>query len=429
MDIQSLYNIFQQFPVICTDTRNIAPNSIFVALKGANFNGNAFATNALQQGAAYAIIDEAKYATDDRLILVEDALKTLQDLAHHHRQQFQIPFIGITGTNGKTTTKELIHAVLSSTFKTVATKGNLNNHIGVPLTILSIPKDTEMAIIEMGANHQYEIEGYCKVANPNFAIINNVGKAHLEGFGSLEGVKKAKGELYDYIRENNGTLFINNDLEYLIEMSTGIDSRISYGTNAPVDILGKVINEGTFLKFAILNHLNETIIATQLVGHYNFPNALAAVAVGLHFGIDIDTISVALENYTPSNSRSQLIKSESNEIILDAYNANPTSMKMAIENMIDIKSTKQKYLLLGAMKELGTTSIEEHQMLIDKLVAAKLKNVILVGTEFSSLQNPFPSFENITLAIEFIKSNPIIEAIILVKGSNSIHMDKIVPYL
>ena len=363
MEIATLYKIFLQYPSIQTDTRKLKQGDLFFALKGDNFNGNLFAKQALQLGAAYAIIDEVVDFEDERLIATTDVLKTLQELAKYHRQQFTIPFLAITGSNGKTTTKELVNEVLATTCKTYTTKGNLNNHIGIPLTILYVKKDAEIAVIEMGANHQKEIEGYCTYTLPTHGIITNCGKAHLEGFGGVEGVKKGKGELFDYLRKNNGTAFIMNDYDYLVEMSKGILDVKTYGTKDAA-IVGVADSDKHLLEVNMVKGTAIQQIHTNLVGTYNLPNVLVAVAVGKYFNVPEAKIKMALENYVPSNSRSQLIEKDSNKIILDAYNANPTSMKAAIENIATMQNNN-KILLLGGMMELGMESLEEHTAIIN----------------------------------------------------------------
>src|SRR5258706_1831962 len=374
MQIESLYDIYKKYPSVQTDTRKLQQGDIFFALKGGNFNGNSFAKRAIDGGAACAVIDEKEFEIPGKTILVDDVLLALQQLAKYHREKFknlpggrQVPFMAITGSNGKTTTKELIHAVLSTSFKTYTTEGNLNNHIGIPLTILKIREDADMAVIEMGANHIGEIAGYCKYAQPTHGIITNCGKAHLEGFGSIEGVKKAKGELFDHLRTlTHGYAFVMWDYDYLREMSKGISGIIKYGTNNDAHIIGKVKQSDPYLEVEILQGLENGAIKTQLVGDYNLPNVLAAITVGKTFKVAEEKIKSAIENYSPSNSRSQLIEQGSNKIILDAYNANPSSMKLAIENFAAFKE-ENKILILGGMAELGTESIQEHQMIIDLL--------------------------------------------------------------
>ncbi|MBL7761894.1 MAG: UDP-N-acetylmuramoyl-tripeptide--D-alanyl-D-alanine ligase [Chitinophagaceae bacterium] len=421
MSISSLYKIYQQHPSVQTDTRKLKPGDIFFALKGGNFNGNAFAKQALDAGAAFAVIDEKEFEIPGKTFLVDDVLSALQQLAKHHREQFNIPFIAITGSNGKTTTKELIHVVLSSSFKTSTTEGNLNNHIGIPLTILKIKPDAEIAVIEMGANHQKEIEGYCKYTLPTHGLITNAGKAHLEGFGGPEGVKKGKGELFDYLRANNGTAFIMNDYDYLQEMSKGINSVITYGTK-DAGTTGNVSQSEPFLHVKIEGFNND--IKTNMVGDYNLPNVLAAVAIGRYFKIQEEKIKSSIENYAPSNSRSQLIEKGSNKIILDAYNANPSSMKLAIENLAKLNASK-KVLLLGAMAELGEESLQEHDAIVDLIKKYKWENAVLVGGDFLKLEHPFISFTNSTEAKEWLQQQHFENTYILIKGSRSMQMEKV----
>lgn len=423
MHIEELYRLFLQHPSIQTDTRKLKNDDLFFALKGDNFNGNQFALQALEKGAAYAIVDEEITNGNDRIILVEDVLSTLQQLAKYHRQQFNIPFLAITGSNGKTTTKELVHAVLSSHFKTYTTEGNLNNHIGIPLTLLKVKRDAEIAVIEMGANHQKEIEGYCKYALPTHGLINNVGKAHLEGFGGIEGVKKGKGELYDFIRETNGTIFINTDFDYLTEMSQGIEKKISYGTHDEATA-GKLISSEPFLIVDITSNAEIGEINTHLVGDYNLPNVLAAVCVGLYFGVPAGKIRSAIENYIPSNSRSQLINVGTNKIILDAYNANPSSMQLAIENFAKLPAEK-KVLMLGAMAELGETSVAEHQLIVDLIKKFSWHKVVLVGGDFNKIAHPFENFNSSSEARDWFINQHLTNTHLLIKGSRSMKMEEI----
>ncbi len=424
MHITELYQRYLAHPHIQTDTRKLASGDLFFALKGPNFNGNQFVQQALAAGAAYAIVDEETGIDDKRIIKVDDVLKTLQDLALHHRLQFRhIPFIAITGSNGKTTTKELVHEVLSATCKTYTTEGNLNNHIGIPLTILKIKNDAEIAVIEMGANHQKEIEGYCKYALPTHGIITNCGKAHLEGFGGIEGVRKAKGELYDHLRTHNGTAFVMWDYDYLREMSKGIAVIKTYGTK-DAEITGSVKNSKEFLEINITNGAAIDSIKTQLVGEYNLPNVLAAIAVGKYFSVPDEKIKAALEQYFPSNSRSQLIEKDGNKIILDAYNANPSSMKAAIENFAKMEG-QNKILLLGGMMELGDGSLAEHQAIIDLIGKYHWKDVVLAGGDYYKLQHPFINFENSVQARDWYQQQHFTNANILIKGSRSMKMEKV----
>lgn len=420
MTIDQLYEIYKQYPSVQTDTRKLKPGDIFFALKGPNFNGNAFAKQALEAGAAYAVVDEDVDANNDRIIKVDDGLTALQELALYHRNQFNIPVIGITGSNGKTTTKELVHAVLSSAYRTYTTQGNLNNHIGVPLTLLSIRSDAEMAVIEMGANHLKEIESYCRIARPTHGIITNCGKAHLEGFGSLEGVRKGKGELYDFLRANKGTAFVMWDYDYLQEMSKGISTIIRYGTVAETDITGHLVQSEPYLSVSVSN----MILKTQLVGNYNLPNILAAVAAGKHFSVSDEKIKRAIEEYSPSNSRSQLIKQHGNNIILDAYNANPTSMRAAIENFAALQA-KNKVLMLGGMAELGTESLDEHRAIVDLIKKYNWKDVVLVGGDFLKFDHPFTKMNSSAEAAAWYKEKHFNDTYFLIKGSRSMQMEKV----
>lgn len=424
MNIEQLYSIYEQHRSVQTDTRKLKANDIFFALKGGNFNGNEFAAKALEMGAAFAVVDEAAYFTvPEKMMLVADALEALQQLALRHRQQLNIPVLAITGTNGKTTTKELVNAALSAGLKTYATVGNLNNHIGVPLTILSIQPDVEIAVIEMGANHQLEIAGYCKVALPTHGMITNIGKAHLEGFGSEEGVKKAKGELYDFLRANNGTVFVCNDYGYLIEMATGIPHIITYGSSE-ADYVGEAIADSAFLAVQVRGNSQVGFIQTQLTGAYNFPNVMAAVAVATHFGVPEKDIAPAIAHYTPSNNRSQVIQQGSNTIIMDAYNANPSSMRAAIENFAGIQADK-KVLMLGAMAELGADSVKEHADLITLLERTHWDAVVLVGGDFKKVNHPYIFLENATEAGKWLQQQQLQHAYILIKGSRSTGMEKV----
>ncbi len=422
MQIPDLYDIFLQHPSIQTDTRKLKEGDIFFALKGPNFNGNLFAKQALDAGAAYVVADEPAGFSDKRVIQTGDVLYTLQELAKYHREQFDIPFIAITGSNGKTTTKELLHEVLNSTYITYTTKGNLNNHIGIPLTLLSVGMDAEMAVIEMGANHRHEIEGYCKYALPTHGIITNCGKAHLEGFGGIEGVRKAKGELYDFLREHGGTVFLMKDYDYLLEMSKGIKHVQTYGT-ADADVEGIAIYNKEMLEVQLLKGAGIDTIKTNLVGAYNLPNVLVAVAVGKYFKVPDEKIKAALENYTPSNSRSQLIVKNGNKIILDAYNANPTSMKAAIENISKING--DKVLLLGGMMEMGAESIKEHEELVKLIAGYNWKAVALVGGDFNKIEHPYNYFTTSSEAGQWLKEQHFTDTTILVKGSRSMQMEKV----
>ncbi|MCA6482443.1 MAG: UDP-N-acetylmuramoyl-tripeptide--D-alanyl-D-alanine ligase [Chitinophagaceae bacterium] len=422
MDIVGLYELFLAHPMVTTDTRKLVPGSIYVALKGENFNGNRFALQALEQGAAYAIVDEPIDGHHERIIQVEDALQTLQELAGYHRRQFAIPFIAITGSNGKTTTKELVSAVLASHFNTYTTQGNLNNHIGIPLTLLRVGKDAEMAVIEMGANHQQEIAGYCKYVQPTHGIITNCGKAHLEGFGGIEGVRKGKGELFDFLSGHDGTAFAFADYDYLQSMSLAVPHVIWYGTDTGL-IQGKEISSSPFLTIQTKGAV-EMKLSTQLVGSYNLPNVLCAVTVGHFFGVPPEKIQQAIENYTPTNSRSQWMNWHGNQVILDAYNANPSSMKLAIENF-SRQPGERKILLLGAMKELGEESLAEHRALVTLIQSLQLKEVVLVGGDFGEIEHPFLYCNDADSAGKWLREQQLRGALLLVKGSRSLQMEKV----
>jgi UDP-N-acetylmuramoyl-tripeptide--D-alanyl-D-alanine ligase len=430
--IKDLYEIYLSHPEIQTDTRKIKPGQLFFALKGDQFNGNAFAAKALELGASYCIVDEEIGIQDSRIILVDDVLTALQQLAKMHREQFDIPFIAITGSNGKTTTKELIHAVLSTTYKTYTTEGNLNNHIGIPLTILKIKSDAEIAVIEMGANHQKEIESYCTYAKPTHGLITNCGKAHLEGFGGVLGVRKGKGELFDYIRENNGTVFVCSDYDYLMDMSMGINNRIFYGTDGANETIqnrisaSSTIDSESKLKLSFRTDDNDSgMMYTALVGDYNLPNVLAACCIGLHFGIEKNKMKFAIESYVPTNSRSQLIEKGDNKIILDAYNANPSSMKLAIENFVKMQAD-QKILMLGGMMELGDESESEHKKIVDLIDAFQWEHVVLVGKQFEMYRNRYLYFEDSDQAANWFKSMNFRRVSVLLKGSRSMKMEKVI---
>ena len=423
MQIEELYQLFLANPSIETDTRKIKQGDLFFALKGPNFNGNIFAKQALNLGAAYAIVDELVDITNDKIIKVDDVLKTLQLLAKHHRQQFKIPFIAITGSNGKTTTKELIREVLTTTYTTYTTEGNLNNHIGIPITILKVKADAEIAVIEMGANHQKEIENYCSYTLPTHGLITNCGKAHLEGFGGVEGVRKGKGELFDYLKAHDGTAFIMADYLYLKEMSSGIKDIHTYGTREAA-ICGHIKSSSTFLSVAITKGSDIDIINTKLIGEYNLPNVLAAIALGKYFNVSDEKIKIAIEAYSPSNSRSQLIVKDGNTFILDAYNANPTSMKAAIENFAKMEGYK-KVLLLGGMMELGNESLIEHHSIINVINNYSWESVVLVGGDYSKIKHNYINVETSLQAKEWFKQQQYKNLHVLVKGSRSMQMEKV----
>jgi UDP-N-acetylmuramoyl-tripeptide--D-alanyl-D-alanine ligase len=423
MNIAELYEIYKKYPSVQTDTRQLKKGDIFFALKGPNFDGNEFAKKAIDEGASYAVIDEKQFEISGQTILVDNVLMALQQLARHHRQQFDIPFLAITGSNGKTTTKELIHAVLSKSFQTYTTEGNLNNHIGVPVTILKMKGDAEVAVVEMGANHIGEIATYCQIALPTHGLITNCGKAHLEGFGSEEGVRKAKGELFDHLRTlTHGYAFVMWDYDYLQTMSKGISGIIKYGTKGDAHVVGRVWKSDPFLEVEIDQGLDEKRIRTQLVGEYNLPNVLAAVTVGKFFKVPEAKIRTAIESYTPSNSRSQLIDRGRNKIILDAYNANPSSMKLAIDNFS--KMTGDKILILGSMAELGRESEQEHRQLIEQIKTYRWKAVVLVGSEFQKIPHHFFQFKDASEVRRWLKEQKFEKVNMLIKGSRSMQMEK-----
>jgi UDP-N-acetylmuramoyl-tripeptide--D-alanyl-D-alanine ligase len=425
-NIPDLFDIFKTHRQVSTDSRNIKHNDIFFALKGPAFDGNAYALMALEKGAAYAVVDDASLPQNSRLIFVEDVLTSLQQLAAYYRKSLSIPFIGITGSNGKTTTKELIHAVLSTTYKTSTTKGNLNNHIGIPLTLLAIPPDAEIAVIEMGANHQKEIAGYCTYTLPTHGIITNCGKAHLEGFGGVEGVRKGKGELFDFIKSNNGIAFACADFPYFHQMTVArnMNQIIWYGTNKEAPIFGTVLEYPTYLKVEI-NGLGKPFeIATNLVGDYNVYNVLAAVTIGNFFGVNVEQISEAISHYQPDNNRSQLTKVGNNDFIMDAYNANPSSMMAAIENFAAMKA-ERKILMLGAMAELGEESLDEHKAIIALIDQFTWDEVVLVGGDFGRLYHQYLYFEKPEMAREWWLQNHFSGATVLLKGSRSTAMEKV----
>jgi len=425
--IEALYSIYTKHPSVVTDTRKLKLGDLYFALKGPNFNGNVFALQALEQGAAYAIVDEEipnSSAFQERILFVDDVLTTLQALAKYHRQQFNIPFIAITGSNGKTTTKELVYAVLASHFKTYTTQGNLNNHIGVPLTLLSIPKDAEMAVIEMGANHLHEIESYCSYTLPTHGMITNCGKAHLEGFGSEAGVKKGKGELFDFLSAHNGTAFVMEDYDYLQTMSNKIPNVIGYGQHSG-QIQGEAIDHNGMLTVKINKGIDIDQIQTNLVGNYNLPNVLAAVAIGQEFKVPNDKIKSAIENYIPTNSRSQLLTWNNNEVILDAYNANPSSMKLAVENFAKINK-ENKIVCLGGMRELGADTLMEHQLLIDQLNQTNWENVLLVGSEFKPCVHNYLYFDTVQEAKAWLHAQALKGYTLLIKGSRGIQMEQLI---
>lgn len=434
MNIETLYQIFQSHPVITTDSRDCPKDSIFFALKGEAFDGNAYAEKALESGCSYAVIDEQEYAKDNRFILVDDVLTTLQQLANHHRKVLGTPIIGVTGTNGKTTTKELISAVLSKKYNVLYTQGNFNNHIGVPKTLLRLTKEHDIAVVEMGANHPGEIKTLVNIVEPDYGIITNVGKAHLEGFGSFEGVIRTKGELYDFLREKSALIsddkkkpkvFIHGDNKYLMDISHDLHL-IIYGTvkSPEYAVVGEVKACNPFLNFSWRNQNGDNAVhsvSTHLIGSYNIYNMLAAATIGLYFGVTEEQVDDALSNYIPSNNRSQLTITKSNKLIVDTYNANPTSMNAALVNFRDMK-VEPKMAILGDMRELGEVSDEEHQKVVDFLEESNINNVWLVGSEFAKTNCNFRKFQNVDEVKAEIAEHPLENLYILIKGSNGIKL-------
>lgn len=414
MEISEIYKIFLKFPIVTTDSRKCPENSIFFALKGENFNGNKFAESALEKGCAYAFVDEKEYADGKRILWVDNCLVTLQKLAEYHRQQLGTKIIAVTGSNGKTTTKELLASVLSKKFNLMYTQGNLNNHIGVPLTLLSLKKEHELAIVEMGASHPGDIEELVNIAHPNFGLITNIGTAHILGFGSFEGVVKTKCELYDYLKANGGKVFYNQMNPLLDEKSKGLD-RIAYGAGS--DFSAELIGSDPFLSIS----WKGSRIDTHLIGAYNFENVLAGIAIGSYFGVDARDIIDAIAGYSPTNSRSQFVKSERNELIIDAYNANPTSMTAALENFSKMRSSR-KVVILGDMKELGHVSENEHQRIADLVASMSLDKAFLIGPNFRLTRSDAFKFDTVDELNEFLKKNPIADSTVLVKGSNSMKL-------
>ena len=427
MSIYSLYKLFIQHSEITTDSRKTPINSLFFALKGENFDGNAYAEKALNAGSAYAIIDDPAYVKGERTILVDDVLTTMQKLAAHHRKVLGIPVIGITGSNGKTTTKELLAAVLSSKFNLLYTEGNLNNHIGVPLTLLRLNHDHEMAIIEMGASHVGEIAELCKIAQPDYGIITNVGQSHLEGFGSFENVIQAKGELYEYLRKANGTAFVDTDNYTLKTLAKGLKS-ISYGSSDDVFAYGELIEADPYMSFVWKQQGKLHTVNTQLVGGYNLKNALVAVAVGRFFKIPAERISRIISGYVPTNNRSQLHKTAKNVLIIDTYNANPSSMKVALENFSAMKAPK-KALIIGGMKELGKDSQALHEEILKQIDHIKADTVWLCGEPFAFAAKTHNWFEDVSTLRKHIQANPLNGYQVLIKGSHSIELEKVIDVL
>lgn len=426
MTIAEIHQVFLKCNGVSTDTRNLSKNTLFFCLKGENFNGNKFAKKAFEQGAAYVVYDDINHNPEHRnAILVEDSLNTLQTLAQFHRNQFDIPVIGLTGSNGKTTTKELIKCVLAQNFEVIATQGNLNNHIGVPLSLLNIKESTEIALIEMGANHLKEIAFLANIAAPTMGYITNFGKAHLEGFGSLEGVVKGKSELYDYLRENKGITIVNSNDKKQMQQSEGLNRYIFGKTKLAQNQLTNSINKEGYCTV----QAGEITITSQLTGTYNFDNLNAAVTFGEFFEIPLSDIQKGIASYSPTNNRSQWIKTKKNHILLDAYNANPTSMTAAIQSFIEVKTTP-KLVILGDMLELGQYAQKEHQATIDHLKKGGIDQAILVGPFFcASKTEGFKAFENTAKAKDYLTNQSILDHTILIKGSRGIALEQLLDLL
>ena len=430
IDMEALYGCFLQSAGVTTDTRKCSEGMMFVALKGENFDGNAYAEKALELGCSYVVIDNPAYATGDtRIILVEDSLRALQLLARHHRRQLGTPIVGITGTNGKTTTKELVATVLKQRYRVLYTQGNLNNHIGVPLTLLGLTPEHEMAIVEMGANHPGDIKELVEIAEPDYGLITNVGMAHLQGFGSLEGVIRTKGELYDYLRTTERlAIFLNADNQHLRSIADGLEA-MTYGQNEEAEVRGELIACDPYLRFRWRRGEGAWHeVATQLIGSYNIDNALCAIAVGCYFGVPEETVSAALAGYVPQNNRSQLTRTAHNTLVVDAYNANPTSMKAALDNFACME-VPRKMAILGDMKELGDATASAHQEVVDRLDTCGFDEVWLVGEAFAQTehtQRTFPDVEAVRAALQEAMPK---DCCILIKGSNSMKLASLVAYL
>lgn len=423
MTTEELYRIFQSHQVVCTDSRKIAKGAIFFALKGENFDGNHFAARALANGAAYAVVDDPKVAQSQQYILVPDVLVALQKLALHHRRHLNPKIIAITGSNGKTTTKELISAVLATKYNIISTSGNYNNHIGVPLTLLRIGKKHDLAVIEMGANHKGEIDSYCKIALPTHGLITNIGKAHLEGFGGIEGVEQAKTELYRHIQSNSGLLFVDLDNPILVKHAKN-STMVTYAEHHPADYRGENISANHFVAVRWFENETSYELQSQLIGSYNLKNILAAICVGRYFEVSPDKVIHAIEAYSPTNNRSQVVKTNRNTILLDAYNANPSSMAAAIENLRCYPS-KNKVCILGDMLELGPYADQEHQKILNQLANENFEAVLLVGENFFDHKRdyPFHFFNSSKDAADWLKKNKLSEKIILIKGSRKLCLE------
>ena len=439
MNIEQFYPLYLAYPLIITDSRSVMPGSIFFGLRGGSFNGNDFAREALHKGAHYAVVDDPRVAgTDQRCILVENSLEFMQSLARFHRRKLNIPVLAITGTNGKTTTKELVASVLSHAYKVHYTKGNLNNHIGVPQTLLSMPDDTEMAVIEMGANHPGEIDFLCRIAEPTHGLVTNVGKAHLEGFGSLEGVIRTKTEMFRYISEKGGMIFLNSGQEQLVREASKLPCRtITYGAKDIDNCRGMITGTGPTLSLRVRtssspqNDAGWVQISTRLFGEYNLDNVLAATCIGRQFGIDLLAVKERIENYQPGNNRSEIRQSGNHTLILDYYNANPASMRLAIENLSKT-TTGPKVAILGDMFELGNYAAEEHRAVASQADEAGLAQVFLIGPEFCRFTSRYPRLKFFQGTVDFaayLDKHPLPASTILLKGSRGMKLENLLPYL
>lgn len=430
MNVEELHQIFLKTPNIITDSRDVKPDSVFFALTGDNFNGNKYAKQALDEGCTCAVIDDIKFKLDDRYIVVDSVLNTLQELARYHRKQLNIPILAITGSNGKTTTKELVSAILGRKYNVVYTKGNFNNHIGVPLTLLRLNKETEIGVIEMGANHPGEISDLCQLAEPSHGIITNIGHAHIEGFGSFENVIKAKSELYNWLRKNNGVIFQNSEDEILNGIVHPGDKIIPYSISADKESMFSIAKADPYLEVKWKHNDAEIRLKTQLFGTYNIENLAAAISIGLYFQVDVDEIKAGIELFSPGDNRSQVFKTYENTLILDAYNANPTSMRVAITDFQRI-SAPRKVIILGDMFELGQDTLDQHKAIINILESINHFKAFLVGEMFSraSEGTHLTSLQNIDEAIQYFMSHPVHSSTILLKGSRMMSLEKLIPFL
>ncbi|WP_372947944.1 UDP-N-acetylmuramoyl-tripeptide--D-alanyl-D-alanine ligase [Mariniphaga sp.] len=429
MTIDQIYKLFEAHPNVITNSRKIEKGCLFFALKGENFNGNKFAHDALNKGAAFAFVDEQEYHNSEKTILVENVLQTLQELALFHRRKLGIPILGITGSNGKTTTKELISTVLSEKYQVAFTQGNLNNHIGVPLTLLTMNKSTEIGVVEMGANHPFEIGELCAIADPDLGIITNIGRAHLEGFGSFETIKKTKAELYEHLKRKGGTIFYNNDNIILQELIGDYSRTVSFGKTS-ADFTGEPVSSPPYLHAKLNFPKGAIYLNTQLTGHYNFENLMAAACIGNYFQVDPLKIQSAIKNYRPKNNRSQLIEKSGLQIIMDAYNANPTSMQASIESFVSAFQ-QPRFLIMGDMLELGDQALKEHISILEQTKKHPFEAVFLVGPVFkeAAQSSSYYTFPDVSALCNYFAQNPVKKGSVLIKGSRGIHLEKVLDFL